>query len=164
MNSREFSTRIDDLRPVYDEKYRELIEKLSQKGDTTGKGNVSTFGAFYQTYMYAYLIGIRLGEKSPLNGKGIEFAPIGKWKPVQLKDFVLVTLFNRANDMEFSWHELETSQPDKVDQILKKLQKELESYANRGLEYIQNKYNTEKLRFEDPNVFMLLLKEIVDKK
>ena len=89
---------------------------------------------------------------------------IGKWKPVQLKDLVLVTLFNRANDMGFSWHELETSQPGKVDQILKKLQKELESYANRGLEYMQNKYNTEKLRFEDPNVFMLLLKEIVDKK
>lgn len=164
MNSREFSNRIDDLRPVYDEKYRDLIEKLSQKGDTTGRGNVSTFGAFYQTYMYAYLIGIRLGEKKPLEGKGIEFAPIGKWKPVQLKDFVLVTLFNRAGDMGFSWNDLETSQADKVDQSLKKLQRELEGYANRGLEYLQYKFDTDHLKFEDPNVFMILLKEIVDKK
>lgn len=164
MNTRELNNRIDDLRPVYDEKYRELIERISQKGDTTGKGNVSTFGAFYQTFMYAYLIGIRLGEKKPLVGKGIEFAPIGKWKPVKLKDFVLVTLFNRIENWGYCWSDLETSTPDKVETILKKMQKELESYANRGLEYLQNKFDTEKLKFEDPNVFMVFLKEFEDKK
>ena len=164
MNTREFNNRIDDLRPVYDEKYRELIERISQKGDATGRGNVSTFGAFYQTFMYAYLIGIRLGEKRPLEGKGIEFAPMGKWKPVRLKDFVLVTLFNRTQEMGYSWGDLESASADKIDLFLKKMQKELEGYANRGLEYLQNKFEKEKLKFEDPNVFMVFLKELEDKK
>lgn len=164
MNTREFNNRIDDLRPVYDEKYRELIERISQKGDATGRGNVSTFGAFYQTFMYAYLIGIRLGEKRPLEGKGIEFAPMGKWKPVRLKDFVLVTLFNRTQEMGYSWNDLESASADKIDLFLKKMQKELEGYANRGLEYLQNKFEKEKLKFEDPNVFMVFLKELEDKK
>ena len=163
MNTRDFNNRIDELRPVYDEKYRDLIERISQKGDTTGKGNVSTFGAFYQTFMYAYLIGIRLGEKRPIEGRGIDFAPIGKWKPVKLKDFVLVTLFNRIEDWGGSWHELETSKPDRIEMLLKKMQKELECYANRGLEYLQHKYDTEKLKFQDPNVFMIFLKELEDK-
>lgn len=164
MNTREFSKRIDDLRPMYDEKYRGMIEKLSQKGDSTGRGNVSTFGAFYQTYMYAYLIGLRLHEQCPIEKKGTDFAPIGKWNPVRLKDFIILTLLNRVEEFGYRWTDLETGDSAKMDIFFKRIQKEIEGYANRGLKYLQQKYDTEKIRFEDPNVFMNFLQELENNK
>jgi hypothetical protein len=55
---------IGQKRPRYKEQYRPLIESISKKGDTTGKGDFSSFGAFYQTYMYAFIIGYKLGKQN----------------------------------------------------------------------------------------------------
>jgi len=163
MNSVVFRERLNDLRPAYDEKYRDLLDRISQKGDATGRGNVSTFGAFYQTYMYAFLIGLRLGEQRPIERRGMDFAKVGQWKPVPLKDFVLLTLFNRTSAMGYSWNDLETAKPEIIEQFLRAFQKELEGYANRGLEYLQDKFDNEKYIFDDPNVFMNILRDLPTK-
>ena len=160
MNSVQFRDRINDLRPTYEEKYRDMMERISQKGDATGRGNVSTFGAFYQTYMYAFLIGLQLGEKRYNDHRGVDFARIVQWKPTPLKDFILLTLFNRTEDMGYSWRELETISSERMEQFIKLFQRELEGYANRGLEYLQDKFDNEKYLFDDPNVFMNILKDL----
>lgn len=56
MNHQEFRDAICNRKPRYNTKFKPLIERISSKGDVTGKGDFSTFGAFYQTFMYAYII------------------------------------------------------------------------------------------------------------
>ena len=160
MNSVQFRDRLNDLRPAYDEKYRDMMDRISQKGDATGRGNVSTFGAFYQTYMYAFLIGLRLGEKKVVERRGMDFARVVLWKPTPLKDFILLALFNRIEDMGYSWTELETASPEKAEQFFKVFREELEGYANRGLEYLYDKFTNEKYLFDDPNVYMNILRDL----
>ena len=64
MDSSQLRDLIGQKRPRYKEQYRSLIESISKKGDASGKGNFSSFGAFYQTYMYAFIIGYKLGEQN----------------------------------------------------------------------------------------------------
>lgn len=162
MNTRDFTNHMDERRPRYCEKYRQLIERISQKGEKTGRGNIASFGAFYQTYMYAYIIGLRLGEPRPITTKEPtqDFAPIGKWKPIQLKDFILVTLFNRTSDYGYNWMDLENASEDIIEQFLKDMQTKLEEYANRGFEYLQEKWDNERVIFDSPYVFVEILKQL----
>ena len=108
MNHQEFRDAICNRKPRYNTKFKPLIERISSKGDVTGKGDFSTFGAFYQTFMYAYIIGLRLGEKEYLKSddEKTEFAPLANWKPTPIRDFILITLFNRSEKFEkfcFDW-------------------------------------------------------------
>lgn len=75
MNHQELREAIFGRKPRYSEKFKPLMERISTKGDLTGRGDFSTFGAFYQTFMYAYIIGLRLGKKTPLTNddKKVEF-------------------------------------------------------------------------------------------
>ena len=47
MNSSKLEEKILDLRPHYSDKYRAMIEAISNKGEKTGTGNIAQFGAFY---------------------------------------------------------------------------------------------------------------------
>ena len=87
MNYQELREAILGRKPKYSEKFKPLMERISIKGDLTGKGDFSTFGAFYQTFMYAYIIGLRLGKKTPLTNedKKVEFADISHWKPAPIR-------------------------------------------------------------------------------
>ena len=51
MNHQELREAIFARKPRYNEKFKPLMERISTKGDVTGKGDFSTFGAFYQTFM-----------------------------------------------------------------------------------------------------------------
>ena len=55
MNHQELRDLICGKKPRYNAAFKPLMERISTKGDTSGKGDFSTFGAFYQTYMYAYI-------------------------------------------------------------------------------------------------------------
>ena len=96
MNSSTFKDKIQDLRPHYSDRYRSMIDAISNKLEKTGKGNIAQFGAYYQTYMYACIIGMRLGAPKYLeaNEKSWEFALMNKWKPTQIRDYVIMMLFS----------------------------------------------------------------------
>lgn len=165
MNHLELRDLIAGRKPRYYTKYKPLMERLSVKGDSSGKGDFSTFGAFYQTFMYAYIIGLRLGEKTPLdNNTGkTEFAPIGNWKPAPIKDFILMTLLNRSEKFDkFSWNwlSLENGAEEHVQNFVTMLVREMESYANTGLAYLQNKWDNENILFTSPFVFVDILKDL----
>ena len=142
MTYKEFESRISDLRPHYSEKYRDLIERISNKGEKLGVGNIAQFGAFYQTFMYACIIGVRLGAPKYLE-KGeasVEFAPIFKWKPTKVRDFVLMLIFNRTKDFGYEWMNLENASEETINSFTSAFNRELEGYANRGFEYLQDKW------------------------
>ena len=164
MNSSKLEEKILDLRPHYSDKYRAMIEAISNKGEKTGTGNIAQFGAFYQTFMYAYIIGLRLGKKTPLDcADKTDFAPIGNWKPSPLRDFIIVTLLNRSESFEnteWTWIGLENGSEEHIQVFVTMLIKELESYANTGLIYLQDKWDNEKIIFTSPFVFVAILENL----
>lgn len=163
MNYQELRDFICSKKPRYNAAFKPLMERISTKGDASGKGDFSTLGPFYQTYMYAYIIGLRLGEKTPLNCKEkTEFAPISNWKPSQIRDFILITLFNRSEIIESgaNWIGLENGSEDYIKLFSTMLIQEMEEYANTGLIYLQNKWDNENIIFTSPFVFVDILKEL----
>lgn len=166
MNHQQLREQIFSRKPKYSAKFRPLVEKLSTIGDATGKGDFTTFGAIYQTFMYAYIIGLRLGKKTPFQQKETktEFAPISYWKPAPVRDFIIITLLNRVDkfdDYKWDWLSLENASEENVNNFVTMLVHEMESYANTGFEYLQKKWDEEKsTTFTQPTVFVDILEEL----
>lgn len=162
MNSSEFRDKILELRPHYSDQYRSMIDAISNKLEKTGKGNIAQFGAYYQTYMYACIIGMRLGKPKYLeaNEKSSEFALMQKWKPNQIRDFIIMMLFNRSNDYGYDWMTLENANNETISTFLHAFEREMEGYANRGFEYINNIWVNERVRFESPTIFVEILQAL----
>jgi hypothetical protein len=158
--------KIGQKRPRYREQYRSLIESISVKGDTSGKGDFSAFGAFYQTYMYAFVIGYKLGTPKFIKKgeKTIDFASFVDWKPTLVRDFILMLLLNDTEkySVPYSWLELENANEETIENFIAELFRQMEGYANAGFEYLQDKWDNEKIEFQDPFVFVNFLLGLKD--
>ena len=151
-------------KPRYKIEYKKMVESISNKGDATGKGDFSSFGAFYQTFMYAFIIGYKLKKCIPFT-KGeqtTEFAPISVWSPSGLREFVIMILLNESEkwNVSFNWIELEDANDETVNNFVVELIRRMEGYANAGYEYLQNKFDNENYEFQDSFVFVNILEEI----
>lgn len=165
MNSQEFRQEIDIKRPRYLAKYFDLMTAISNKG-TTGGADYIKFGPFFQTYMYAFMIGYQLGECNLIAGVGEtkDFAPISHWKPSELTDYILMLVLSEEKEkIGFTWSELEDMNDDQCKETVSTIIRRIEGYANTGLNYIQDKFNTEKDEFRSPQVFINFLREVADK-
>ena len=142
MNSQDFRAEIDVKRPRYLSKYATLIDTISVKGQIKG-GDYIQFGAFYQTYMYAFMIGYKRGECIPISGEGEQkdFAPIGVWRPSDMVDYILMLVFSESK-------------------AVLTVVRIIEGYANAGLNYIQEKFDNHKDEFTDAFVFINMLREV----
>lgn len=162
MNSKELRDKILDLKPHYKNEYREMIDAISKVGEKSGKGNIAQFGPYYQTYMYACVIGLRKGESKHLEAgaEKTDFAPMQKWKPAPLRDYIIMMLLNRSSDYGYSWIDLEGADDEKVISFVRALADELEGYANTGLEYLMNLWKNQRLLFQSPTVFVDILTEL----
>lgn len=166
MNSQEFRQELDIKRPRYLAKYFPLMEAISNKG-TTGGGDYVKFGPFFQTYMYAFMIGYHLGECRMINGAGEtkDFTPVSHWKPSELVDYILMLILSESDEkLGFTWEMLEHMNEDECKAAVGTIVKRIEGYANTGLNYIQDKFNNERDEFRSPNVFINLLRDVVKKK
>lgn len=153
---------IGQKRPRYKEQYRALIDSISKKGDTSGKGDFSSFGAFYQTYMYAIIIGYKLGKQNFIksNEKTNDFFVFSQWSPTSIRDYIVMLLLNKSEDFGFKWIELEDASAETIDTFVTEFIRQMEGYANAGFEYLQNKWNNENMKFRNPFVFVNLLEEL----
>lgn len=161
MDSSQLRDLIGQKRPRYNTQYRTLIETISNKGDATGKGDFSSFGAFYQTYMYAFLIGYKLGTPKYIQGgdKTDDFFVFSNWKPSSIRDFIIMLLLNKSEEFGFKWVELENANEDTINNFVTELIRQMEGYANAGFEHLQNKWNNENMKFRNPFVFINFLEE-----
>lgn len=162
MNSAQFKNKIDDLRPNYSDKYRSMIDMISNKQEKLGKGNIAQFGAYYQTFMYACIMGLRLGEPKYFEPqeKTSEFAPMFKWKPIPIRDYIIMMILNRSENFGYNWIDLENANEETIAKFLRAFEKEIEGYANRGFEYLAEKWEKERIMFSSPTVFVELLRDL----
>lgn len=162
MNSSKLEEKILDLRPHYSDKYRAMIEAISNKGEKTGIGNIAQFGAFYQTFMYACIIGVRLGKPKYFETQEAttEFAVMYKWKPTQIRDYIIMMMLNRSGSFGYEWIDIENADDETVTKFVRALENEIEGYANAGFEYLHKKWETERVSFTSPTVFVDILEEL----
>jgi hypothetical protein len=153
---------IGQKRPRYKEQYKPLIESISKKGDSSGKGDFSSFGAFYQTYMYAFIIGYKLGKQNFIqqSEKHNEFFIFSQWNPIPIRDYIVMLLLNKSEDFGFRWIELEDANSEVIEIFVAEFIRQMEGYANAGFEYLQNKWDNENMIFRNPFVFVKLLEEL----
>ena len=93
----------------------------------------------------------------------MEFAPLSHWKPTPIRDFILITLFNRSEKFEkfsFDWLSLENGPEEHVSNFITMLVREMEAYANRGFMYLQDKWDNENYIFSSPFVLVDILSEL----
>ena len=162
MNSSKLEEKILELRPHYSNKYRAMIEAISNKGEKTGTGDIAQFGAFYQTFMYACIIGVRLGTPKYFDAKETttEFTVMYKWKPTQIRDYVIMMMLNRSGSFGYEWIDLENANDETIAKFLRSLENEIEGYANAGFDYLYKKWQEERISFSSPTVFVDILQDL----
>lgn len=162
MNSSKLEEKIFDLRPHYSDTYRAMIEAISNKGERTGTGNIAQFGAFYQTFMYACIIGVRLGRPKYFEAQEAttEFAVMYKWKPTQIRDYIIMMMLNRSGSFGYEWIDLENADDEAIAKFLRALENEIEGYANAGFDYLFKKWQEERISFSSPTVFVDILQDL----
>ena len=162
MNSSKLEEKILDLRPHYSDKYRAMIEAISNKGEKTGTGNIAQFGAFYQTFMYACIIGVRLGKPKYFEPQEAttEFAVMYKWKPTQIRDYIIMMMLNRSGSFGYEWIDLENADDETIAKFLRSLENEIEGYANAGFDYLYKKWQVERISFSSSTVFVDILQDL----
>lgn len=152
------------------EKYKnELKDNLANFGKS--KGQYSTFGAFYELYLYAFAVGLHLDRRVELDTKSAAtFNMVSEWsgnKPSILNTFLMVLLSNETirQDAEFDFPtlEMEDLEDSEIKNRVNKLIKIFEEFANGGLEYIYDKYKKDPESFEHHSSLQNLFEDILEK-
>jgi hypothetical protein len=159
MNSEVFKNLISKRRPKYAKSRIPVIEAFANKGKS--KSEYSQFGPIYELYIYAFVIGLKKKIQLPLPKGNMtkDFLEIGKWKGgSSLVDFLLMTIFTHSEEIGFKWNELEDMEEPELNKVVDNIITFIESYANGGLEYLQQEYNDNNL-LNSPYLFVDLLAE-----
>jgi hypothetical protein len=138
--------------------YKEALkEKITNFGRTQQK--YTTFGPFYEAYLYAFALGFHAGIRKKIEENEdldtfnavYEWAddPITKKKDI-LKNFFMIMLCeeNIREESEFNFYGMEHLNNEQIKERIKKFLLIFEEYANAGFEIIYNKVN-EKPEFLD---------------
>lgn len=71
-------------------------------------------------------------------------------------------LLNKSEEFGFKWIELENASEYVINVFVTELIRQMEGYANAGLEYLQEKWDNENMLFRSPFVFVNILEEVMD--
>lgn len=157
MDSQDFRDSILNKRPRYAKTRIPLLEALANKGNKTSE--FSQFGPIYEIYIYAFVLGLKKDLKLELPPSNLttDFNPIGQWKrDSKLVDFLLMIVFTRCEEIGFNWNELEDMEEAELNSVIKNIITFIESYANGGLEFLQNEFENDRLE-NDQYMFVNLL-------
>lgn len=160
MNSEAFKNLITRKKPRYAKSRIPIIKAFANKGQS--KSEYSQFGPVYELYIYAFIIGLKKKIHLPLPQSSSltkDFVEIAKWKGgTSLVDFLLMILFTHCDEIGFNWNELEDMEEKELTISVNDIITCIESYANGGLQYLQEEYEDNNL-INSPYLFVDLLAE-----
>ena len=157
MNAQEFRAQILLKKPRYAKSRIPVLEAFANKGQS--KSEYSQFGPIYELYIYAFTIGLRKRLKLPLPPSSLtqDFVEIAKWKrDSSLVDFLMMIVFSNAEEIGFDWNHLEDLDEKELKKTINEIIEFIESYANGGLEYLQQEFEANNL-LNSPYLFVDLL-------
>lgn len=146
MDSQRFRDILLSKRPHYAKSRIPIIEALANKGSRNSE--YIQFGPIYELYIYAFTLGLKKGLKLPLPTRDLtkEFVEIGKWKrDSKLVDFLMMIIFTHCDEIGFTWSELEDMEENELNNVTSKIITFIESYANGGLEFLQEEWEENNL-------------------
>lgn len=146
MTAQEFKSAILMKRPRYANSKIPVIEAFANKGQS--KSEYSQFGPIYELYIYAFRLGLKKGLKLPLPPRNStkDFIEIGKWKrDSSLVDFLLMVIFSHSEEIGYDWNDLEDMDEKELNQVVSNIIEFIESYANGGLQYLQEEWENDNL-------------------
>ncbi|QTY26352.1 hypothetical protein [Flavobacterium sp. CS20] len=146
MTAQEFKSAILMKRPRYANSKIPVIEAFANKGQS--KSEYSQFGPIYELYIYAFRLGLKKGLRLPLPPRNStrDFVEIGKWKrDSSLVDFLLMIVFSHSEEIDFDWNDLEDMDEKELNQVVSNIVEFIESYANGGLQYLQEEWENDNL-------------------
>jgi hypothetical protein len=146
MTVQEFKSSLLMKRPRYANSKTPVIEAFANKGKS--KSEYSQFGPIYELYIYAFRLGLKKGLKLPLPPRNStqDFVEIGKWKrDSSLVDFLLMIVFSHSEEIGFDWNELEDMEDKELSKVISDIIDFMESYANGGLQYLQEEWENDNL-------------------
>ena len=159
MNSEDFKNLIKVKKPRYAKSIIPLLEAFANKGKS--KSEYSQFGPVYELYIYAFVLGLKKKIPLPLPSRNstADFVEIAKWKGgTSLVDFLLMILFTHCDEIGFNWNELEDMDEKELNNTVNKIITFIESYANGGLQFLKEEYESNNL-INSPYLFVDLLGE-----
>lgn len=159
---------IQSKRPRVIEQYKdELHGPLSNFG--LKKKKYSAFGAFYELYLYAFVIGLHENKRFDIKGSGVKtghFNAISEWtkdkRDILLKFLmVLLSMDNIREEIKFDFPSLEMEDLDEgeLKKRISNLVNIFEQFANGGLEILHKKYNNSPDDFEHFSSLKLIFDE-----
>lgn len=83
-----------------------------------------------------------------------------KWKPTQIRDYIIMMMLNRSGSFGYEWIDLENADDETIVGFLRELENEIEGYANAGFEYLYKKWVEERVIFLSPTIFVDILSNI----
>jgi hypothetical protein len=166
MLGKQFADYILRKRPEYALKHKKLIEVLANQGHQAGI--YTSFGPVYQIYMYGFFLGIHNDCRIPLptaKAERKEFYELDKWSPKEMVNYILMMVISKPKELGFEqWADLEDLEEQDLKAVGDNIILLIEEYANGGLTYLEDYYERNKQEFEDPFVFIKILKNVVDRK
>lgn len=164
----ELIKRLKERSPEYPTVYENLISIFTMtQGGRAGSSSDSSawaqgkyFTTKYEIFMYAAFLGIKRKYRLPLtnNEKNISFWEIKNWQPVELVNYLIMSILT-VSDIDFN--QLEELNDDEVEKKITDLKKILEEYANGGFDIIRAKYEEDSTYFENnDNCFLDLLSNL----
>jgi hypothetical protein len=146
MKAQEFKSLILSKRPRYAKSRIPVLDAFANKGQS--KSEYSQFGPIYELYIYAFRLGLKKNLQLPLHTRNLtqDFVEIGKWKrDSSLVDFLLMIIFSHSEEIGFDWNELEDMDEKELNKVISNIIEFIESYANGGLQYLQEEWENDKL-------------------
>jgi hypothetical protein len=160
MNAQEFRAQILLKKPRYAKSRIPVLEAFANKGQS--KSEYSQFGPIYELYIYAFTLGLKRGLKLPLPPRNLtqDFVEIAKWKrDSSLVDFLFMIIFSHSEEIGFDWNDLEDLDEKDLNAKINDIIEFIESYANGGLEFLQQEFEANNL-LNSPYLFVDLMDEI----
>lgn len=160
MDSKEFRELINKERPSYSNIHKTLIDKMSVKGKQSS--DFISFGPYYQAFMYAFIVGYHIGDRTemPSRGSTTNFYEIGKWKPQSVVNYILSLIYSDLNKGGFNWVELEQFDGEQLQNHVSDIILLMEEYANTGFIFLGNKFEHDPGYFTQIYSFVDLLNEV----
>lgn len=161
MNAQEFREQILLKKPRYAKSRIPVLEAFANKGKS--KSEYSQFGPIYELYIYAFTLGLKKDLKLPLPPRNLtqDFVEIAKWKrDSSLVDFLLMIVFSHSEEIGFNWNDLEDLDEKELNSKINDIIEFIESYANGGLEYLQQEFEANNL-LNSPYLFVDLMAEAI---
>ncbi|NRA14945.1 MAG: hypothetical protein HRU04_05555 [Oceanospirillaceae bacterium] len=148
-----------NLKPGYLPKFKDFIKQISQFGGGAEDDkyiNAKSFSNVYELYTYAFFIALYKDIKIDLSedDKLIGFWEMKNWEPKALTDSLITCAIAESN---FDMNALEEGDSSYMTEQIKLVKREIEAYANAGLEFIKGEIDQDPELLEDDMYFINLL-------